>query len=154
MKSCKAILLSAILGTAAIHAARGQTLLPLTFSPASPTADQAVTAILPFEVCSWTIVTSETRIDIDWIAAPCAAESFTNRIDLGQLAPGTYAVYLDFVGASTPPVEQALGTLLVAPAAVAPLPILRPFGVLACCFGIAFVGFRALRDRARARQRV
>jgi len=151
MKSCKALLLSAILGTAAIHAAHGQSLLPITFSPANPTADQVVTAILPFEICSWTIVTSGTRIDIDWVAAPCAAELFTNQIDLGALAPGTHAVYLDFAGGGTP-VEQALGTLVVAPAVVVPLPMLRPLGLLACCLGLALLGIRALRDRARPRR--
>jgi len=148
MKSCKALLLSATLGIAAIHAARAQSLLPITFSPASPTANQAVTAILPFEICSWTIVTSGTRIDIDWIAAPCADELFTNQIDLGALAPGTHAVYLDFAGGATP-VEQALGTLVVASAAVAPLKTLQPFGLLACCLGLALLGIRALRDLAR-----
>jgi len=150
MKSCKALLLSAILGMVALHPARGQSLLPITFSPASPAAGQAVTAILPFEICSWTIQTSGTRIDIDWVAAPCAAELFTNQIALGALAAGTYAVYLDFADGATP-VEQALGTLIVAPAS-APLPMLRPFGLLAFCLGLALLGIRALRDRARLRR--
>jgi hypothetical protein len=149
MKSLNA-LLAAILSMAAIHAARGESLLPIKFAPASPAANQVVTAILPFEICSWTIVTSGTRIDIDWIAAPCAEESFTNLIDLGALAAGTYTVYLDFAGGAMP-VEQALGTLVVASAVVAPLPMLQPFGLLACCLGLALLGIRALRNLARPR---
>ena len=149
MKSSKATFLLAMLGIAAIHPACGQSLLPITFSPASPIADQAVAAILPFEICSWTIVTSGTRIDIDWIAAPCAVQLFTNQIDLGELAPGIYAVYLDFAGGSTP-VEQAVGTLVVASAPV-PLPMLRPLGILTCCLGLALLGIRVLRDRTRPR---
>jgi hypothetical protein len=150
MKSCNVIVLSAILGVAAIQPVRAQSLLPITFSPASPTADQAVAAILPFAICSWTIATSGTRIDIDWIAAPCAIQSFTNQINLGKLAPGTYAVYLDFAGGSTP-VEQAVGILGVTLAPAAPLPMLRPFELLACCFFVALLGVRAMRERARPR---
>jgi hypothetical protein len=68
------------------------------------------------------------------------------------LSAGTHAVYLDFAGGPTP-VEQALGTLVVAPATAVPLPTLQPFGILACCLGLALLGIRALREVARPRRR-
>ena len=151
MKSCNVMFVWALLGVVAIQPARGQSLPPITFSPASPTVNQAVTAILPFEICSWTLVTSGSRIDIDWMAAPCAVELFTNQIALGELAPGIHAVYLNFAGGSMP-VEQAAGSVVVASVPPVALPMLRPWGVLTICLGLALLGIGVLWVRARPRR--
>ena len=153
MTSCKSIWASALLGLLVLQPVQGQALLPITFAPADPSAGQAVTAILPFEICAWTIATSANRIDIDWIAAPCAAELFTDRVALGPLVAGTYSVYLEFAGPGAP-VEQAVGTLVVAPASAAvALPVLQPAGLVTGCLGMIWIAIRALRRRGPTRTR-
>ena len=130
---------------AAWPALAGAALPGIVFTPAAPTSHDPVAADLPFSICAWTIVTTPGHIDINFILAPCPMENFTNRVWLGQLAPGTYTVTVNLQQQGL--TAQASGTLSVA-AAVDPTPTFSPLGVLLCMLGLiatAHIGLRAAR---------
>jgi hypothetical protein len=141
-----------LLFVAALRLASAQDLQTIAFAPPTPVANQSITAIVPFEICAWTVVTSEHRIDINWITAPCAAESFTDRVDLGMLPPGQYDVYLNLVGGAMP-IEQAFGSLGVANAIVSPLPTLGRGGFIGLCVGLMILSLLYRRTFVRSLHR-
>lgn len=134
-----------VLGLGAWPALAGSTLPAVTFTPAAPTSSDAVTANLPFLICAWTVVATPAHIDINYVPAPCAQTSFTDKIPLGTLALGTYTVTVNLVQQASL-IPQAVGILGVT-AAVTPTPAVGPVGLLLCMLGlIAFAGI-ALRTR-------
>jgi hypothetical protein len=125
----------------------GSTLPQITFTPVAPTGRDAVTAVLPFQVCAWTVVATPAHLDINYMLAPCAQTFFTDHIPLGTLAPGTYTVALNMVPLQQgPPIPQALGTLGVA-VAVAPTPAVGPWGLWLAALCLVVLGWTRLGTR-------
>jgi hypothetical protein len=129
-------------------ASAGTVLPAITFTPAAPTSNAAVTANLPFQICAWTVVRTPRRIDINYVAAPCSSMAFTDKIPLGRLAPGTYTVAVNLQPFQGSAIPQAIGTLGVTAAAVAATPVLSPAGLLLCALGVLALAASALRERA------
>jgi hypothetical protein len=127
--------------------AETQPLPAISFSPASPTSAEVVTAILPFQICAWTVATTQTQIDINYIAAPCAQQAFTDHIDLGVLAAGTHMVNLNLVQ-SQASVTQAVGSLFVA-VALASTPTLGWLAGTLYVLSLLAVATIVLRARSR-----
>jgi len=138
--------LALVLVLAAVPASGGTNLPAVTFTPAAPTSSDRVTANLPFSICAWTIVTAPAHVDINYIPAPCSSVAFTDKIPLGQLAPGTYTVTVNLIAQQGSPIPQAIGILGVA-AALAALPALGPVGSLLCVLGL--IGIAVCMRRSR-----
>jgi len=134
-----------ILTLADRQAAANAPLPSIGFDPPGPAAGQFVTAMVPFQICAWNVVITGNRIDINWMPAPCAMQSFTNKVPLAALPSGSYSVYLN-ESAGQAPIEQAFGILGVG-APFAQLPALGWVGLLVCCAGIVLVARSARRRR-------
>jgi hypothetical protein len=136
---------------AVVPASAGAALPVISFTPAAPSSSDVATADLPFLICAWTIVATPAHIDINYLLAPCAQQGFTDKISLGQLAPGTYTVTLSVLQQGSP-IPQAVGILGVT-GAVTPTPAVGPVGLLLCMLGLsAFAGI-ALRTRGSPARR-
>src|SRR5450432_685587 len=127
-----------------------QPLPAISFSPAGPASNQAVTAILPFQICAWTVATTQTQIDINYIAAPCPQQAFTDHIDLGVLAAGPHTVNLNLVQGQGS-VTQAVGSLFIV-AAPASTPTLNPLAETLYILSLLAAATIALRPRSRAKR--
>lgn len=143
--NARQMLAALVLGLAAWPAMAGSALPTITFTPAAPTSSEAVTANLPFQICAWTVVATPTRIDINYVLAPCAQTSFTDKIPLGTLAPGSYAVAVN-LQQQQGSITQASGRLGVT-TAVAPTPALGPVSLLLCGLGLFALASIRLRPR-------
>src|SRR5262249_8832629 len=65
---------------ASFQASASSALPQITFEPAAPADGDAVTAVLPSQICAWTVGRGYQLIAINYVPAPCAMQAFTDRI--------------------------------------------------------------------------